>query len=98
MAFVFYSFIFRCAGNIEGARLSDGVTSIVAIDFGSFLILHLFIKYVPLLSYICAGLKDALFNLYLIQDAAYLLFGLLIIFLSVRMVMVMVNAYLCQSR
>ena len=49
-------------------------------------------------SYCCAGLKDALFNLYLIQDAAYLLFGLLIIFLSVRMVMVMVNAYLCQSR
>ena len=43
MAFVFYSFIFRCAGNIEGARLSDGVTSIVAIDFGSFLILHLLI-------------------------------------------------------
>merc|ERR1711936_1377773 len=49
-------------GNIEGSRLSDGVTSIVAIDF---------------------GLKDALFNSYLIQDASYLLFGLLVIFLSV---------------
>ena len=30
------------------------------------------------------GLKDALFNSYLIQDASYLLFGLLVIFLSVR--------------
>ena len=29
------------------------------------------------------GLKDALFNSYLIQDASYLLFGLLVIFLSV---------------
>ena len=79
--------IIFCAGNLEGARLSDGVTSIVAIDFGWFPILTIFLSLAKIsnmrLSYTCAGLKDALFNLYLIQDATYLLFGLLVIFLSV---------------
>eukprot|EP00090_Calanus_glacialis_P004843 TRINITY_DN13625_c0_g1_i1.p1 TRINITY_DN13625_c0_g1~~TRINITY_DN13625_c0_g1_i1.p1 ORF type:complete len:1432 (+),score=169.81 TRINITY_DN13625_c0_g1_i1:127-4296(+) len=49
-------------GNIEGKQLCDGITEIVAMDF---------------------GLKDALFNAYLLEDASYLLFAVLLIFLSV---------------
>jgi len=49
-------------GNLDGKQICDGVTEIVAMDF---------------------GLKDTLFNDYLVQDANYLLFALLLIFLSV---------------
>ena len=65
--------------NIEGKRLCDGITEIVAMDFGKNLIL--FFNFTMYFQH----LKDALFSTYLLEDAAYLLYALLLIFLSIWM-------------
>ena len=94
-------------GNIEGKQLCDGITEIVAMDFGKTFITGIipygkyhiswkinfsFCKLRSLTNLLSQclinipfipGLKDTLFNAYLLEDANYLLFGLLLIFLSV---------------